>query len=49
MKKRRFQIYYTRVVGVLDSSAEGPEIQIAAATLSDNRLRQTVHTKQRNW
>ena len=32
------------MVSVLDSSAEGPEIQIAAATLSDNSLRQTVHT-----
>jgi len=29
---------------VLDSSAEGPGVQIAAATLSGNNLRQIVHT-----
>ena len=34
-----------RVVSVLDSGgALGPEVQIAAATLSANSLRQTVHT-----
>jgi len=32
------------VVSVLDSSAEGPGVQIAAATLQGNSLRQTVHT-----
>jgi len=33
------------MVSVLDSGAEGPAyVQIAAATLSDNSLRQTVHT-----
>jgi len=32
------------VVSVLDSSAEGPGVQIAAATLSGNNLRQIVHT-----
>jgi len=34
----------SRVVSVLDSGAEGPPFQIAAATLSGNSLRQTVHT-----
>ena len=34
----------SRVVSVLDSGAEGPGVQIAAATLSGNSLRQTVHT-----
>ena len=34
----------SRVVSVLDSSAEGPGVQIAAATLSGYSLRQTVHT-----
>ena len=34
----------SRVVSVLDSGAEGPRVQIAAATLSANSLRQTVHT-----
>jgi len=35
----------SRVVSVLDSSAEEPAwVQIAAATLSGNSLRQTVHT-----
>ena len=29
---------------MLDSGAEGPGVQIAAATLSGNSLRQTVHT-----
>jgi len=29
---------------VLDSGAKGPRVQIAAATLSGNSLRQTVHT-----
>jgi len=29
---------------VLDSSAEGPGVQIAAATMPGNSLRQTVHT-----
>jgi len=29
---------------VLDSGAEGPGVQIAAATLSGNSLRRTVHT-----
>jgi len=32
------------VVSVLDSGAEGPWVQIAAATLSGNSLMQTVHT-----
>ena len=34
------------MVSVLDSSAEGPGlgVQIAAATLSGNSLKQTVHT-----
>ena len=32
------------VVSVLDSVAEGPGLKIAAATLSGNSLRQTVHT-----
>jgi len=32
------------VVSVLNSGTEGPEVQIAAATLSGNSLRQTVHT-----
>jgi len=32
------------VVSVLDSGAEGAWVQIAAATLSGNSLRQTVHT-----
>jgi len=32
------------VVSVLDSGAEGPGFQIAAATLSGNSLRQTVYT-----
>jgi len=31
------------VVSVLDSGAEGPGVQIAAVTLSDDSLRQTVH------
>ena len=35
---------YSRVVSVLDSGAEGPGVQIAAATLSGNSLRQTVHS-----
>ena len=34
----------SRVISVLDSGAEGPRVQIAAATLSGNSLRQTVHT-----
>jgi len=34
----------SRVVSVLDSSAEGPRVQMAVATLSGNSLRQTVHT-----
>jgi len=34
----------SRVVSVLDSGTEGPLVQIAAATLSGNSLRQTVHT-----
>ena len=34
----------SRVVSVLDSGAEGPRVQFAAATLSGNSLRQTVHT-----
>ena len=36
----------SRVVSVLDSGAEGNGawVQIAAATLSGNSLRQTVHT-----
>ena len=29
---------------MLDSSAEGPELQIATSMLSGNGLRQTVHT-----
>jgi len=29
---------------MLDSGAEGPRVQIAAATLSGNSLKQTVHT-----
>ena len=33
----------SRVVSVLDSGAERPRVQIAAATLSGNSLRQTVH------
>ena len=32
------------MVSVLDSGTEGPGVQIAAATLSGNSLRQTVHT-----
>jgi len=32
------------VVSVLDSGAEDREFKIAAATLSGNSLRQTVHT-----
>jgi len=32
------------MVSVLDSGAEGPGVQIAAAMLSCNSLRQTVHT-----
>jgi len=35
----------SRVVSVLNSGAEGPS-QIAAATLSGNSLRQTVHTQR---
>ena len=36
----------SRVVSVLDSGAEEPAwVQIAAATLSGNSLRQTVHTR----
>ena len=34
----------SRVVSVQESGAEGPWVQIAAATLSGNSLRQTVHT-----
>ena len=34
----------SRVVSVQDSGAEEPGVQIAAATLSVNSLRQTVHT-----
>ena len=34
----------SRVVSVLDSGAEGPGFKFAAATLSGNSLRQTVHT-----
>jgi len=34
----------SRVVSMLDSGAEGPCVQIAAATLSGNSLRQTVDT-----
>jgi len=34
----------SRVVSVLDSGAEGPGFQIAAATLSGNSLGQSVHT-----
>jgi len=34
----------SRVVSVLDSGAEELGVQIAAATLSANSLRQTVHT-----
>jgi len=34
----------SRVVSMLDSGGEGPRVQIAAATLSGNSLRQTVHT-----
>ena len=34
----------SRVVSVLDSGAEKARVQIAAATLSGNSLRQTVHT-----
>jgi len=34
----------SRVISMLDSGAEGPRVQIAAATLSGNSLRQTVHT-----
>ena len=33
-----------RVVSVLDSGAERARVQIAAATLSGNSLKQTVHT-----
>jgi len=32
------------LVSVLNSGKEGPWVQIAAATLSGNSLRQTVHT-----
>jgi len=39
-----FGWFGSRVVSVLDSGAEGPRIQIAAATLSGNSLRQTVYT-----
>ena len=39
-----FAWLHSRVVSVLDSGAEGPLVQIAAATLSGNSLRQTVHT-----
>ena len=31
---------------MLDSGAEGPPVQIAAAMLSGNSLRQTVHTQR---
>jgi len=31
---------------VLDSGAEGPPVQITAAMLSGNSLRQTVHTQR---
>jgi len=34
------------VVSVLDSGAEGQWVQIAAATLSGNSLRQTVHARR---
>ena len=34
------------MVSVLDSGAEGPWVQIAAATLSGNSLMQTVHTRR---
>jgi len=34
----------SRAVSVLDSSTEGPELQIATSMLSGNGLRQTVHT-----
>jgi len=34
------------VVSVLDSSAEGLWVQIAAATLAGNSLGQTVHTRR---
>jgi len=34
----------SRVVSVLDAGAEGPGVQIAAATLSGNSRRQAVHT-----
>ena len=34
----------SRVVSVLDSGAEGPGFKIAAATLSGDSFRQTVHT-----
>ena len=34
----------SRVVSTLDSGAEGPGVQISAATLSGNSFRQTVHT-----
>jgi len=34
----------SRVVSVLDSGTEGPGVEIAAATLSGNSLRQTAHT-----
>jgi len=33
----------SRVVSVLDSGTEGPGFKFAAATLSGNSLRQTVH------
>ena len=35
---------YSRVVSVLDSRRRRARVQIAAATLSGNSLRQTVHT-----
>jgi len=40
----RYRWLSSRVVSVLDSGAEGPWVQIAAATLSSNSLMQTVHT-----
>jgi len=48
-KKHLFTLNYvhrlgSRVVSALDSGAPGAWAQIAAATLSGNSLRQTVHT-----
>jgi len=43
---RHYEWLGSRVVSVLDSGGEGPKrVQIAAATLSSNSLRQTVHTR----